>query len=319
MYTVFSALAAIIPMSFYLLLIWRYDSFDREPVSLLLRNFFWGAFGAVVLALISTPLLSSLFQYFERFVTSRHLFELVILAPLIEESTKGVFLLTMVVNRKFDNITDGLVYGGAIGLGFGMTENFLYFISNTDNFGDWMMIVVIRTFFSGVMHCISTGMFGAALGFAKFRPFVVRAVALPIGLILSISIHMGWNYSVTALQSVSAGVLFLIFCIFLFIFVFRVSLNAESKMILDELVEEAENGTLPVSHAQILSCDERNESGWIDEEIRDAYIRTATALAFRRMQAKHSIGFNKNFYDREVMIHRTLLQKLLQRSGENET
>jgi RsiW-degrading membrane proteinase PrsW (M82 family) len=319
MYTVFSALAAIIPMSFYLLLIWRYDRFDREPVSLLLRNFFWGAFGAVILALGSTQLLASLFRYFEGYVNSRHTFELVILAPLIEETTKGIFLLSTVANRKFDNITDGLVYGGAIGLGFGMTENFLYFISNTESFGTWVTIVVIRTFFSGVMHCISTGLLGATLGYAKFRPFVVRVISIPVGLLLAIGVHMGWNYAVTALQSVAIGVLFLTICVIIFIFVFKFSLSAESRMIFNELSEEAAEGTLPEKYVKILSMPERDEPGWISEDIREACIKTATSLAFRKMQEKHSIGFNKNFYEREVMIHRTLLQKLFQNSAEEES
>ena len=161
MYILFSALAAILPMTLYLTLIWRYDRFDREPIPLLLQNFFWGAFGAVLFAFIGSYLFASYYRYFQHYFVSRQSFELVLLAPLIEESTKGVFLFSTVANRKFDNITDGLVYGGAIGLGFGMTENFLYFLTNTESIGTWVTIVIIRTLFSGLMHCISTGLLGA--------------------------------------------------------------------------------------------------------------------------------------------------------------
>jgi len=53
----------------------------------------------------------------------------VLVAPLVEETTKGIYLFKTAKGFEIDNITDGLVYGGAIGLGFGMTENFFYFLS----------------------------------------------------------------------------------------------------------------------------------------------------------------------------------------------
>ena len=49
------------------------------------------------------------------------------LAPLIEEPTKAIILFAIVRSRHFDNTTDGFVYGAAAGLGFAMTENFMYF------------------------------------------------------------------------------------------------------------------------------------------------------------------------------------------------
>ncbi len=302
-------------MTLYLILIWRYDRFDREPVPLLLKNFFWGAFGAVLFAFIGSYVFSSFYRYFQTFFVSRQNFELILLAPLVEESTKGVFLFSTVANRKFDNITDGLVYGGAIGLGFGMTENFLYFLSNSSNLGTWVVIMVIRTLFSGVMHCISTGLLGAVLGYAKFRSLTIRLISVPVGLAVAMFIHMGWNFSVAALGSISIGVFFLTLCMVLFVFVFRFSLRTEKKMIFAELSEEASEGLLPSQHVSILSSPERDFPGWVNEDIRKDYIKAATVLAFRKMQMRNSFGFNKNYYEREVLIHRALVHKLLQKAG----
>ena len=68
------------------------------------------------------------------------------IAPFVEESTKGIFLLILATSKKFDNVTDGLVYGGAIGLGFGMTENLLYFLSYGKTLHELLSLVVIRSF-----------------------------------------------------------------------------------------------------------------------------------------------------------------------------
>ena len=129
MLIIFSALAAIIPMSIYLVLIWKFDRYDREPFKLVFTNYLWGALGAIVLALIGSFIFTTVASFFIRDDLQLSRFGAVVVAPIVEEITKGLFLLITITNKKFDNITDGIVYGGAIGFGFGMTENFLYFVT----------------------------------------------------------------------------------------------------------------------------------------------------------------------------------------------
>ncbi len=124
-----SALAAIIPMIIYLLVIWRFDRYDREPFGLVLQNYLWGALGAIFFAIIGSSIITSGLSILIHDQTQLNHAETIFVAPFVEEITKGIFLLITFSNKKFDNITDGIVYGGAIGLGFGMTENFLYFHS----------------------------------------------------------------------------------------------------------------------------------------------------------------------------------------------
>ena len=59
-----SVLAALIPILIYLYLIWRYDRFDPEPVSLYLKNFIWGAVGAILLSIVGNFFMSSFFSIF---------------------------------------------------------------------------------------------------------------------------------------------------------------------------------------------------------------------------------------------------------------
>lgn len=306
-----SALAAIIPISLYLFIIYKLDRYDKEPVSLYLRNFFWGAVGAIILAIIGNfffSLILSLFIKNENFLQKA---EIIIIAPIIEEITKGLFLLFTVANRKFDNMTDGLVYGGAIGLGFGMTENFLYFISYGNTVGDWIFLVIVRTLFSAVMHCVSTASLGAFLGYAKFKPLTYKIILPPIGLMLAMFIHFAWNFSVSQNRTSIIGIIFLITSIIIFITVFSLSIAKEKKMIHDELLEESLAGIIPSEHIDILCSDYREIPGWIDETIRKEYIRASTTLAFRKMQFKNSSGFNKYFYEQEINYYQKYLTDLL--------
>ncbi len=303
-----SLLAAIIPSVLYLVFIYKYDKYDPEPIGLYLKNFFWGAIGAVFFAIIGNLFLNALLKdFFTDTITAEH-FDTIVIAPFIEEITKGIFLFSTVAKRKFDNVTDGIVYGGAIGLGFGMTENFFYFIANSDSPGNWLMIVSIRTGFTAVMHCVSTAVFGAFLGAAKFKGIFFKITLPPIGLSIAIFIHAAWNFSVSFTSTTLIGFLFLIGTIILFLAAFSLSIYGEKRMILRELREEVNNGLFDEKFLSIITSDERKEKGWIDESIREQFYRDAISLAFRKMQTKNSIGVNRNFYESEAIFLREKIQ-----------
>ncbi len=306
-----SAVAAIIPMLIYLTIIWRFDRYDREPFALLLKNYLWGALGAIILALIGSGALSALFAFFIQSKETLHRTETIIIAPFIEEITKGIFLFITVRNIKFDNMTDGIVYGGAIGLGFGMTENFLYFIAYGNTLSEWLSIVLIRTLFSAVMHCVSTATFGAFLGYAKFKDSFAKTTLTFVGLCTAMFIHFAWNFSVSFESTTLPGFIFMIFTVIIFIGAYSVSIMSERKIIYKELQDEAENGVIPSAHINILNSPQRNSTGWIDESIRKLYIRAATTLAFRKMQLQNSKGMSKIYYEKDVEYYRNFISNLL--------
>lgn len=310
-----SALAAIIPMSIYLFLIWRFDKYDREPFKLVLANYLWGALGAIIFAIIGSLILSSFVSVFIRDEFYLNHFGTIIIAPVVEEITKGFFLLITVANRKFDNITDGIVYGGAIGLGFGMTENFLYFVTFATSLQDWISIVIVRTLFSAVMHCVSTATFGAFLGYAKFKGFPARIVFPLTGIILAMVIHSAWNLTVSFQATTIWGFVFLFITILIFILVFALSIRNEKKILYHELSDEAVNGTIPQAHISILSSSSRDKKGWINESIRNVYIKAATTLAFRKLQSRNSYGVSKLFYENDVNNYRKFIKDLLQQEA----
>ena len=310
-----SALAAIVPMAAYLVFIWWFDRYDREPFKLVLQNYVWGAIGAIIFAVLGSMIFSTILSEFVSNKNDLNYLGTIAIAPVVEEITKGIFLLITVTNKKFDNITDGIVYGGAIGLGFGMTENFLYFISYGTTISNWITIVIIRTLFSAVMHCVSTATFGAFLGLAKFKGTASR-IFLPItGLIIAMIIHFSWNYSVSYQSTAILGFLFLGVTIIIFIAIFSASVTSEKKMIIDELLPEIALGIIPNEHLNILCSPNRNRRGWVDENIRRPYIKAATTLAFRKKQLKSSKGHSKDYYESEVNKYRQFIKNLFASSG----
>ncbi|OIO14065.1 MAG: hypothetical protein AUJ54_14930 [Ignavibacteria bacterium CG1_02_37_35] len=306
-----SALAAFLPIAFYLFFVWKFDRFDREPVGLYLKHFLWGAVGAILLALAGSFIFSFFLSFSIHDPGIRHRTETIIVAPFIEEITKGMFLLFTISNRKFDNITDGIVYGGAIGLGFGMTENFTYFLTYGKTFDNWLMLVLVRTSFTAVMHCVATASLGAFLGYAKFKPLIFKIILPPLGLALAMFIHFAWNFSVSFSHTSILGFLFLSGSILIFIASFKLAVASDAKIIFRELYDEAEHDVLPFEHVPILSSIQREQKGWVDERIRKSYIKIATALAFRKMQLKNSTGKNKISYEDEVTFYRSELMQLL--------
>lgn len=308
---IFSGLAALIPMIIYLLIIWRFDRYDREPFKLLLQNYLWGAIGAISLALIGSMIFSSVLNII---IPDNNLVDklsAIVVAPFVEEITKGVFLLITVSSIKFDNITDGLVYGGAIGLGFGMTENFFYFISSTESISDWIAIIIIRNLFSGVMHCVSTGTLGAFVAMAKFKSGAAKVILPAIGLGIAMFIHAIWNASVSFESTAAIGFLFLFVTVLIFIITFSLSVKKERKIIYSQLLSEASSGLIPSAHLEILSSSSRDRAGWIEESIRKTYIKAATTLAFRKIQLENSNGMSKLYYENDISNYRLFIKSLL--------
>ncbi|MCX6168020.1 MAG: PrsW family intramembrane metalloprotease [Ignavibacteriales bacterium] len=306
-----SLLAALIPMLVYLLLIWWMDKYDREPFPFLFIHFLWGAFGAVIISIIGNMILLSVTGDAGASSKSSSLIQTIFFAPFSEEIAKGLFLLYSINSRHFDNITDGIVYGAAIGLGFGMTENFIYFLTYGDSFSSWIYLVLVRSLFSAVMHCISTATFGAFLAIAKFSSPVLKRVLPIAGLSFAMLIHFLWNATISFETTFFYGFIFMIFLALVFFFVFRLSIKNEKYIVERELFEESNDGLIPEEHIKILSSHLRFRKGWIDEKIRKLYCRYAIRLAFSKNQFKNVKDGSKDFYAFEIEKNRQIVGSLL--------
>ncbi len=307
-----SLFAAIVPISFYLFFLWKYDRYEPEPFGIVIKHFLWGAIGAIIFGVV----VSSFFVTDNNFVyildKVNSLFAIVIISPFVEEIGKGIFLVMSAKKDYFDNMTDGIVYGGAIGLGFGMTENLMYFVMYDNNFTNWLSIVIIRSIFSATMHAIATATFGATLALSKFSDSKANKIIFPLlGIILAIVFHSIWNYLVSSGFTYFIGILYMFGLITLFILVYHYSLKTEKNIILNELEEEIYKINFPREHLSIVSTSKKFRRNWINNEIRKNYALLAIKLAFRKHQAKHSSGIRKEQYLADVEMYRNKLSKII--------
>jgi RsiW-degrading membrane proteinase PrsW (M82 family) len=315
-----SVLCASVPMLFFLGLVWWMDRHEREPLWLFGLTFAWGAIGSVLLALIGSSLLLLPLGWVlgpER----ADALSAVLVAPLVEEPTKALILFGVMFSRHFDSATDGFVYGAAAGLGFGMTENFLYFtdVAGSGDPVSWMTTVLIRTFFSALMHAGATSCVGAMLGFARFRGPVWKVLALPIGFGAAMGMHALWNGMLTLGTFVQSGLftaanfVLLPVELFVLVLVFQLAVWDERATLRRELADEVSLGTLPLPHAlAIASWLKRGRTDWVPRGVPHwPYVQAATTLAFRKHQCRNASKRAYGFYADEVLRLRREVKALL--------
>lgn len=320
MFLGFSFFASIIPMTLYMLILWFMDKYEREPLLFVVVHFLWGAFGAVVLGILGNVFIIKSISFFTCLLISSlpdKLISSLIAAPISEEVSKALFLLFSVNSKKFDNITDGIVYGGAIGLGFGMTENFIYFLTYGTTLDLLVALVILRSLSSAIMHCISTATFGAVLGFTKFFTIIKKIIFMIMAIVISIFIHFIWNLSVSSSETFLYGFIFMTFLIIFFMILFSYSLRKEKVLITNELLEESQLNIIPAEHVKIIASKSRFQNNLINEKIRKKYFKTAVALAFNKMHMKNSKGAKKIYYENEIENKRRLIKELLNNNNSN--
>ena len=136
-----------------------------------------------------------------------------------------------------------------------------------------------------------------------------KKIILPfIGFFISVFIHFLWNFSVIHTSTVLFGFMFMIVLIAFFIILFKLSIKKERLLIYNELLEESD--IIPESHLIILSSNERNNKGWVDESLRKLYIKAATRLAFRKMEIKTCSANKRKIYEADIIEQRNIIRSL---------
>jgi RsiW-degrading membrane proteinase PrsW (M82 family) len=195
---------ALIEAAAFLLLFRMFDLYEREPLSVLALMAAWGGTIALAVAVIGNTALG---RTLPRPVDA--VFGAAITAPIVEESAKGAALLAAFfvswwANRrfgllKFDGLTDGLLYGAAVGLGFAFVEDILYFMLSeySDGAGAGVKVFMMRTSLlrlNMLLHPLATGAFGAGLGLATWSRTRLGRWGFPaLGLLIAVLTHALWN------------------------------------------------------------------------------------------------------------------------------
>jgi protease PrsW len=172
-------LAALIPAIVYLTWIRSTDRYGREPWGPLLNSFFYGAVVATIIAAVLEAILVALgtavsqsypapeFTFLNGNSTLGAFFLILVIAPFIEEALKGAGVVRM--SARIRVLPDGLVFGAAVGLGFGFFETFLYGVGAYAVGGlvAGIVLIAVRSVSSVLLHASSTSMFG--YGYAKYK------------------------------------------------------------------------------------------------------------------------------------------------------
>lgn len=270
------AVVAFTPAFIYLFpLIWL-DRYDPEPFWLLSLAFAWGGLVAVIVSFfVNTGVGVGVMIAIggEEGMVLSHIVGAVISAPLVEEASKGVGLLVLLVffRRYLDDILDGVVFGGVIALGFATVENVLYYgrAFGMGGFESLMFLFVVRGILSPFAHVTFTSMTGIGVGISRESHNTFVKFALPVvGYIGAVFLHALWNGMATFLGMFGLiGFLigyvvieipfFLIFVGFAF-FVMR----RQGKILKDMLAIDIARGLIPQEHGE-KAVSAFKSTGWL--------------------------------------------------------
>ncbi len=296
-------------------LVWWIDRYDREPWLAVLSVFLWG--------MLVAPGLVTLIGFAAD--AGATFFAGVAVRSLVEELAKGLgILLIIVFSRHFDNPTDGLVYGTAVGLGFAMTENLLYGFSVAPELAqeEALSLVLGRTVFTAGVHALASSALGAGLGFGRTSGGRLRTVGWALlGLGVAVALHSGWNLAVVTVPTGGGGWVFptmILGPLYLtFILAFAMMLWAEHRILLKQLSEEVALGVVPPWVGRVIPYYRRRikRDWWPSREERIVISRLLTRLAFRK-HALAARGHSSTLEGLEVVRLRATIQGIL---GKPET
>jgi protease PrsW len=305
-----SLLFAIVPILLYVWALWEMDRYEREPFGLLALHFAWGAGAALFLGLVVGRAIAG---WFHQDVVTHSVFT----APVVEELAKGALLFWTARSRHFDNVTDGIVYGMAIGFGFAMAENFLFFYTSLRT-EEWVTRVVLRTLYTTIMHALAAGVFGALMGLTKFHLQRFRWPLRGAALLLAMALHGAFNYLSHAGEGYETAYAIAL-GLALILAVIQGTLFNENRLIKRELAEEAAEGRLNAVHVDYLASSSRRKMmGWLSPAIdKRRYCQLATRLAFRKSQARRSSGALRAAYEADVAALRADIAEMLEREMES--
>lgn len=187
-------------------LVWL-DRFDPEPPWLVALVFCWGAVVAVLVSIILNTMFGLVVYAGTGVPELADIASAVISAPIVEEASKGIGLLALLLlfRKYFDDILDGIVFGGIIALGFATVENVLYYGRGIDNaiseYGltssaamSFLFLFALRGILSPWAHVTFTAMTGIGVGLARESHNTFVKIAAPVlGYLAAVILHAIWN------------------------------------------------------------------------------------------------------------------------------
>ena len=237
----------------YLLFIRMVDLYEREPLRYVIPVFIWGFAIATTLSLIFNTIAAATISTVASVQETRFL-TAVFVAPVVEESWKGlalfiVFIVAYLLRRRgameYSGVMDGIVYGSAVGFGFAIAEDILYYAqAGAETF-------VVRRMFGGFAHAAFTSVTGVGIGLIPWvRPYALKVLLPIVGLCGAMLLHATFNLAGSVLGAAVYLGLFVVTLVY--VLLITVWLAVERRTIRSELREEVSRGTISSQEYEIL-------------------------------------------------------------------
>jgi RsiW-degrading membrane proteinase PrsW (M82 family) len=301
---ILSILFGFVPMLLFAYVVYWVDRYEKEPIALLGGVFLWGAIIAAGAAFIANSFLGLGIYMFTGSQAFTELSTASTIAPVIEESLKGMACLFVFLffRHEFDSILDGIVYAAITAIGFAATENayyiYTYGFQQDGMNGIWYMFFV-RVILVGWQHPFYTAFIGIGLAVSRLsRNSSIKIIAPLLGWGIAVFTHSLHNLISTIFQGFQSLIIGVSFdwsgWIAMIVFVIW-ALYREQKWIITQLREEVANGVITPTQYQI-AC-----SAWAQTSTRlkalfsgkyrliDRFYLLTAELAFKKHQAS-SLG-----------------------------
>ena len=176
-------LFAVTPPLFLAYLIYKLDRYEKEPVGVCLRVFFYGCLTVIPVIIIEPIVIAFINSLF---------FQIFLGVALVEEYFKFLVVKNYAYKREsFNEPFDGIVYAVIASLGFALVENIGYVFGSTEE--EQLFTAIARMFTAIPLHALAGVLMGYFLGKAKFDKFNEKTLIVK-GLLSAIILHTAYDY-----------------------------------------------------------------------------------------------------------------------------
>lgn len=170
---------------------WWLDRWEPEPPGMLLGAFLWGAGVAT--------LISGLINTIVAITTRSWELTTVVSAPLVEETTKGLFLVLFLLTTRrgraeLNSAVDAIVYAGFVGLGFTLVEDISYALRGM-SVEEGLQIAHMRILTGAFLHSLFTTLTALGVWAGVNARGLMRLVWPLLGWAAAVALHAMHNFA----------------------------------------------------------------------------------------------------------------------------
>jgi RsiW-degrading membrane proteinase PrsW (M82 family) len=269
---VLSIVVVLIPSLIAIAVLWWLDRYEKEPLWLLSIIFFWGAVPTIIMSLIAQLVLDVPLSAMLQHPILYPLANMSIVAPLTEETFKGLILLAvfLLYRQEYDGVMDGILYGALVGFGFAIVEDVFYLVGSLMEGGwaAWGTTVALRVGLYNLNHSLFAACTGVGFGLARLSRQTWKKLAFPVlGWLAAMTLHAIHNGG-TVLAEQTSGLSCVVLtavdwmgALGMFVLVL-VSVSRERRWF-EELLPEIQAGVVSADEYQLASVYRtRLSRGW---------------------------------------------------------